>query len=105
MTLTRINKSEPTKKTFVTVRMENGAVFRMALYPDLAPSTVENFLTKARDGQYDGLNFHRWINKIGASTIILFDASRARARITVKNINPIRRSDVPYSKVMRHNPT
>lgn len=31
------------------------------LYPDVAPSTVENFTKLAGDGFYDGLSFHRII--------------------------------------------
>jgi cyclophilin family peptidyl-prolyl cis-trans isomerase len=31
----------------------------MELYPDKAPKTVENFLTLARKGFYDGIQFHR----------------------------------------------
>ena len=36
--------------------------FVIELYPDKAPNTVENFLTYVRDGQYNGLIFHRVIN-------------------------------------------
>lgn len=31
------------------------------LFPELAPKTVENFLTHAKDGYYDGVIFHRVI--------------------------------------------
>ena len=36
--------------------------FVIELYPDKAPSTVENFLAYVRDGHYNGLIFHRVIN-------------------------------------------
>ncbi len=45
------------------VRLEitdHGSV-RMELYPELAPGTVENFLTLARRGFFDGTKFHRVI--------------------------------------------
>lgn len=32
------------------------------LFPEIAPKTVENFITHAKDGYYDGLVFHRVIN-------------------------------------------
>ncbi len=34
----------------------------LELYPQYAPVTVNNFVALARDGFYDGLNFHRVIN-------------------------------------------
>lgn len=34
----------------------------MRFFPDAAPKTVENFLTHAKNGYYDGLIFHRVIN-------------------------------------------
>jgi len=35
----------------------------LRFFPEEAPLAVENFLTLARDGFYDGLNFHRVINE------------------------------------------
>ena len=35
---------------------------RVVLFPDEAPKTVENFITHAKNGYYDGLTFHRVIN-------------------------------------------
>lgn len=32
------------------------------LLPDVAPKTVENFVTHAKNGYYDGITFHRVIN-------------------------------------------
>nr|WP_203334408.1 peptidylprolyl isomerase [Planococcus beigongshangi] len=34
---------------------------QIKLFPELAPKTVENFLTHAKDGYYDGVVFHRVI--------------------------------------------
>lgn len=34
---------------------------KMKLFPELAPKAVENFMTHAKDGYYDGLTFHRVI--------------------------------------------
>jgi len=41
--------------------MEGGAAISLELYPDLAPKTVENFVSLAKEGFYDGLIFHRVI--------------------------------------------
>ncbi|MDR2938700.1 MAG: peptidylprolyl isomerase [Clostridiales bacterium] len=35
---------------------------KIALFPEHAPKTVENFVTHARDGYYDGVIFHRVVN-------------------------------------------
>lgn len=43
----------------VTITMENGDEIEVELYPDIAPNTVDNFITLAEDGFYDGLTFHR----------------------------------------------
>ena len=45
----------------VEITMENGGVIKLELYPEVAPITVENFVTLAKDGFYDGLTFHRII--------------------------------------------
>jgi peptidyl-prolyl cis-trans isomerase B (cyclophilin B) len=59
MTLTRIEKTDSETKKIATIEMENGNKIKLALYPELAPKTVENFLSKAKSGHYNGLNFHR----------------------------------------------
>ena len=43
------------------ITMEGGAKIALELYPDLAPKTVENFVSLAGEGFYDGLIFHRVI--------------------------------------------
>lgn len=45
----------------VTFEMEDGSVFRAELYPELAPNTVNNFLSLVQKGFYDGIIFHRVI--------------------------------------------
>ena len=45
----------------VTIEMEDGGVMKAELYPDIAPNTVNNFVSLVRSGFYDGLIFHRVI--------------------------------------------
>ena len=46
----------------VTFEMEDGSIFKAELYPDIAPNTVNNFLSLVNKGFYDGLIFHRVIS-------------------------------------------
>lgn len=45
----------------VTFEMEDGGVIKAELYPEIAPNTVNNFLSLVNRGFYDGLIFHRVI--------------------------------------------
>ena len=45
----------------ITITMENGDVMKAELYPEIAPNTVNNFLSLVGKGFYDGLIFHRVI--------------------------------------------
>ena len=45
----------------VTFTMENGGIMKAELYPEIAPKTVENFVSLIEKGFYDGLIFHRVI--------------------------------------------
>ena len=45
----------------VTFEMENGDVMKAELYPEIAPNTVNNFVSLVKKGFYDGLIFHRVI--------------------------------------------
>ena len=45
----------------VTITMANGDVMKAELYPEIAPNTVNNFISLVQKGFYDGLIFHRVI--------------------------------------------
>ncbi len=45
----------------VTFEMESGAIMKAELYPEIAPNTVNNFISLVESGYYDGLIFHRVI--------------------------------------------
>lgn len=45
----------------VTIEMEGGDIIKAELYPDIAPNTVNNFISLIQKGFYDGLTFHRVI--------------------------------------------
>ena len=44
-----------------TITMEDGGIIVLELYQDIAPQSVRNFVSLARQGYYDGLKFHRII--------------------------------------------
>lgn len=46
----------------VTFTMKNGDVIKAELYPDVAPNSVNNFISLINKKFYDGLIFHRVIN-------------------------------------------
>ena len=48
----------------VTIEMENGDIMKAELYPEIAPNTVNNFISLVKKGFYDGVIFHRVINGI-----------------------------------------
>nr|WP_084065383.1 peptidylprolyl isomerase [Paenibacillus stellifer] len=45
----------------VTFEMQNGGIIKAELYPEVAPNTVNNFISLINKGFYDGLIFHRVI--------------------------------------------
>lgn len=45
----------------ITIEMENGDIMKAELYPEIAPNTVNNFLSLVQKGFYNGLIFHRVI--------------------------------------------
>ena len=45
----------------VTFEMENGGIMKAELYPEIAPNTVNNFISLVKQGFYNGLIFHRVI--------------------------------------------
>lgn len=48
-------------KPVVTIEMEDEKLIRIELYPDIAPNTVNNFISLVQAGAYDGTIFHRVI--------------------------------------------
>ncbi len=46
----------------VTITMEDGGVMKLELYPEIAPNTVNNFISLVKKGFYNGLIFHRVIS-------------------------------------------
>lgn len=45
----------------VTIEMENGDIIKAELYPEIAPNTVNNFISLVKNKFYDGIIFHRVI--------------------------------------------
>ncbi|MCR4843209.1 MAG: peptidylprolyl isomerase [Eubacterium sp.] len=45
----------------VTITMKSGDVMKAELYPEIAPNTVNNFISLISKGYYDGIGFHRVI--------------------------------------------
>ena len=45
----------------ITITMDNGDVIKAELYPEIAPVSVNNFISLVKKGFYDGLTFHRVI--------------------------------------------
>ena len=45
----------------VTFEMENGGIIKAELYPEIAPNTVNNFISLVSNGFYNGIIFHRVI--------------------------------------------
>ena len=45
----------------ITIEMDNGKIIKAELYPQIAPNTVNNFISLAKSGFYNGLIFHRVI--------------------------------------------
>src|SRR5690606_30290589 len=52
---------DPAKSYRASIETDKGTI-DLKLYPEHAPKTVNNFVTLARDGFYDGLVFHRVIS-------------------------------------------
>ena len=50
-----------TQNPIVTITMENGDVIKLELYPEIAPTSVNNFISLVKKNFYDGLIFHRVI--------------------------------------------
>ena len=50
------------KNPMITITMDNGDIIRAELYPEIAPNTVNNFISLISKNFYDGCIFHRVIN-------------------------------------------
>ena len=50
------------KNPMITINMDNGDIIRAELYPEIAPNTVNNFISLISKNFYDGCIFHRVIN-------------------------------------------
>ncbi|QOX65434.1 peptidylprolyl isomerase [Anoxybacterium hadale] len=46
----------------VTINMKDGNKIKLELYPDIAPNTVNNFISLVQKGYYNNLIFHRVIS-------------------------------------------
>jgi len=45
----------------VTIKMDSGKEIKAELYPDIAPNSVNNFISLIKSGFYNGVGFHRVI--------------------------------------------
>jgi peptidyl-prolyl cis-trans isomerase B (cyclophilin B) len=45
----------------VTIETSNNTIIEIELYPNIAPNSVNNFISLIQKGYYDGLSFHRVI--------------------------------------------
>ena len=50
-----------TQNPIVTIELATGDTIKVELYPEIAPNTVNNFISLVKKGFYDGLIFHRVI--------------------------------------------
>lgn len=51
----------PDKHPVVTIQLSNDKIIKLELYPEVAPNTVDNFISLINKGFYDGVIFHRVI--------------------------------------------
>ena len=70
----------------VTITMENGDVMKAELYPEIAPNTVNNFISLVKKGFYNGLIFHRVIPP--AARIIASRVSSPRTDLRTISLTP-----------------
>jgi peptidyl-prolyl cis-trans isomerase B (cyclophilin B) len=45
----------------VTIKIKDGGIMKAELYPEIAPNTVNNFISLINKGYYNGITFHRVI--------------------------------------------
>ena len=56
-----MNEFSKETNPIVTIEMETGEVMKLELYPQIAPESVNNFISLVQNGFYNGLIFHRVI--------------------------------------------
>lgn len=59
--LEKEREKDKMKKPVVTIKMDGGDKIKIQLEPEVAPNTVNNFISLVESGYYDGLTFHRVI--------------------------------------------
>jgi peptidyl-prolyl cis-trans isomerase B (cyclophilin B) len=61
---------EKLKEEYITVKIDvyNYGTITMRVYPEIAPKTVDRFITLVEEGFYDGLKFHRVIKNFMIQT-------------------------------------
>ena len=59
ITMKKVTVDKNGKLPLVTIEMADGGVIKCELYPDIAPITVENFISLIEKEFYNGLIFHR----------------------------------------------
>ena len=59
ITMKKVSVSKENELPLVTIEMADGGIIKCELYPDIAPITVENFISLIEKKFYDGLIFHR----------------------------------------------
>ncbi|EOH89887.1 peptidylprolyl isomerase [Enterococcus villorum] len=60
LTLPQLSNEVAADEDLVEMVTSKGTI-KIKLFPEIAPKAVENFMTHAKDGYYDGLTFHRVI--------------------------------------------
>ena len=60
---------KPDKESQVAIIETSAGTIKVQFFPEYAPKAVENFLTHAQNGYYNGLSFHRVINEIGRAHV------------------------------------
>ena len=76
------------KNPIVTITMKDGGVIKCELYPEIAPESVNNFISLINKHFYDGLIFHRVIRGFRADVLTAPDvvvpatASRVSSLLT-----------------------
>ena len=59
--LVSANEGKSAKNPLVTMDLGDLGVIKIELYPEIAPNTVNNFISLVKQGYYDGVIFHRVI--------------------------------------------